>query len=215
MLSSIIYFSVSLTQPSPLLEAQNEAVAAAIEAAESKSLLHEAPAGAEAGEAQGMSGSDQQPAKKRLATRRGQEKQRFTKVGKVCFNTQYYPDDRRLEVLILRAFDLGKRKEHNYVNPFVRLYLLPGKRQKQHTRVQRRTKDPYFNDKRVFYELSESELVLNRLKLKVYSREAVKKNELLGEAEIALSSLNLTEKETYSLDLHMKKDEVRIVILSF
>ena len=111
--------------------------------------------------------------------------------------------------MVIRAFDLGKRKEHDFVNPFVRLYLLPGKKQKQHTRVKRRTKEPYFNEKRMFYNISEYDLKSHRLKLKVYSREAIAKNELLGETEFALGSLSLTEKESFIFDLFMAKDEVR------
>lgn len=147
-------------------------------------------------------------AKRRVAGRRGKEKKRYVKTGKVCFSTQYFQEKKKLEIMVLRAFDLGKRKEHNELSPFVRLYLLPGKRQKQHTRVKRRTKEPYFNEKRVFYDLSEEDMASNRLKLKVYSRETIAKNELLGETEIALSSLRLKEKDSFSLDLFLAKQQV-------
>lgn len=165
-------------------------------------------------------GSDEDPdvpaevrkARRRMANRRGprgQEKRKYTKTGKISFTTSYQADEQKLEVMVIRAFDLGKRKEHDFVNPFVRLYLLPGKKQKQHTRVKRRTKEPYFNEKRMFYNISEYDLKSYRLKLKVYSREAIAKNELLGETEFALGSLNLAQKESFVFDLFMAKDEVR------
>ena len=158
-------------------------------------------------------GSENMFIRKRMAARRGKDHRKFIKTGQVSFTTKYFSDEQKLEVMVIRAFDLGKRKERDELNPFLRLYLLPGKRQKQHTRVKRRTNEPYFNEKRVFYDLSLVELASNRLKLKVYNREAIARNDLLGETEIALTSLSLTEKQSFSVDLFLGKDQV--CLLSF
>ena len=146
--------------------------------------------------------------KRRMAGRRGKESKSYRKTGKVTFTTTYSREERKLDVHILRAFDLAKRKDHNNVNPFIRLYLLPGKLQKQHTKVQRKTKEPFFNEKRTFYDLGLKDLESHRLKMKCYNRDSITKNELLGEMDIALSSLNIDVKETFNLDLFSPRDEV-------
>ena len=198
-------------------ESQSEALVAALEAAKSDFTDPvEDPIFSSHGSCNDIANIDENGssfARRRVAARRGRDRKKFIKTGKLCFTTQYFPDKKKLEVMVIRAFDLGRRKEHNELNPFLRLYLLPGKRQKQHTRVKRRTKEPYFNEKRFFYDLAQEDLTSNRLKLKAYSREAIAKNELLGEAEIALSSLSQTEKESFNVDLFIIKDEVCVLLL--
>ncbi|XP_065060006.1 synaptotagmin-4-like [Rhopilema esculentum] len=207
---------VSLSQPSILEGERGNALAAALEAASLETTLQQPREKVSEGsedEADPADVTEASNLKRRIAGRRGQEKRKYLKTGKLCFTTQYHSSEQKLEIIVIRAFDLGKRKDNDDVNPFVRMYLVPGKKQKQHTRVKRRTKEPYFNEKRMFYEISESDFASHRLKLKVYSREAIARNELLGEAEISLGSLKLTEKESFSLDLFLVKDELGAQIM--
>ena len=212
---SALFLAVSLSQPNILEGEQGNALAAALEAASLDTTLqqpHEKVSEGSEDEADSADVTEASNLKRRIAARRGQEKRKYLKTGKLCFTTQYHSREQKLEITVIRAFDLGKRKDTDDVNPFVRMYLVPGKKQKQHTRVKRRTKEPYFNEKRMFYEISESDFTSHRLKLKVYSREAIARNELLGEAEISLGSLKLTEKESFSLDLFLVKDQVSCLL---
>ena len=191
----------------------SEALAAALEAAEFDSAPRiESVASQSESEdnSQAINTADSEPlfVRKRMAARRGKDRKRFAKTGQLCFTIQYFPDKKKLEVTIKRAFDLGKNLDRDQMNPFLRLYLLPGKKQKQHTRVKRKTKDPFFNERRAFYNLSEKDLVSHRLKFKVYNREAMTVNGLLGETDITLSSLIPNEKQSFTVDLMLTKEQV-------
>ena len=191
----------------------SEALAAALEAAEFESVPRMESVASQSedeDECQAVNTTDGEPlfVRKRMAARRGKDRRKFVKTGQLCFTTQYFPDKQKLEVMIKRASDLGKKLDRNDMNPFLRLYLLPGKKQKQHTRVKRKTKDPYFNEKRSFYDLSQKDLVSHRLKFKVYNRESMSVNGLLGETDITLSSLSLNEKQSFTVDLMLTKEQV-------
>lgn len=199
-------FSLTVSHQVPLCDDEDShALAAALEAVKLPSVA-ELSDGSDS-EAAHASYLDH-PSKKHFAARGNSERKRFVKTGKVSFKTRYIPEEKRLEVLLVRAFDLGQSKELGEVNPFIRLYLLPGKKQKQSTKVKKRTKEPYFNEKRVFYDISGEDKTSHRLKLKVYSAEAITRNELLGETEIALNSLRCNEDESFCFDLFMSKNKV-------
>ena len=210
---------VSLSKPLQLFDGgeKSEALAAALEAAEIESMQPSMRVSEldteDDNETVSADRSEPMFVRKRMAARRGKDKKKSVKTGHLCFTTQYFSDKKQLEIMVIRAFDLKKPEESDELSPFLRLYLLPGKRQKQHTRVKRKTKEPYFNEKRIFYDLSSTDFVSKRLKLKVYSRETITRNVLLGETEVALSSLSLTEKQSFSVDLFLTKDEVSILII--
>eukprot|EP00794_Sanderia_malayensis_P009476 gene9476-10466_t len=152
--------------------------------------------------------------RKRVAARRGQKQSKSYKAGKICFTTVYKQEEKALHVTVLWAYDVGKRKDRNHVNPFVRLYLIPGKKQKQHTRAQKRTNEPKFNELKIFYDLTQDDLRYHRLKFKVYSRESVKSNQLLGETDLALGTLNITKTEKFNLDLFMTVTDYAQIMIS-
>lgn len=139
-------------------------------------------------------------------------KRTYKKAGKITFSTHYIHQEQCLDVHVMRAFDLVPKRNAADVNPFVRLYLVPGKRQKLNTRFVKATKEPYFNEKLVFTNLEKEDLQSYRLKLKVYSHTRMIKNELLGEVDIALSSIDLNSKETFNVDLFKLRSEVSVIV---
>ena len=138
-------------------------------------------------------------------------KRTYKKAGKITFRTAYSQSNRTFEVHVLRAFDLAPRRDIVDINPFVRLYLVPGKKQKQDTKFQKGTKEPFINQKILFTDLEPSEFSKYKLKLKVYNHGKLKKNEVLGEVDIALSSVDVTVKETYNIDLFLQRSEVKLL----
>ena len=48
------------------------------------------------------------------------------------------------------------------------------------------------------------------LKLKVYNAGKMMKNELLGEADIALSSIDLTRTDMFHIDMFLQRSQVSI-----
>lgn len=135
------------------------------------------------------------------------KKSAYRKTGKIIFSTEYSEDQKTFRIHVQQAMNLAPRREESDVCTFVRLYLEPGKKQKQQTRVIRGTKEPVYEEMFKFINLEMSEFGHYKLKFKVYN-SAILKNELLGEATLFLSSLDTTMKETFSLDLLLRKSEV-------
>ena len=129
------------------------------------------------------------------------QKRTYKKSGKITFTTQYVEEQKTFEVHVLRVFDLAAKRDVAEINP----YLVPGKKQKQSTKHLKSRKEPFFNEKILFNDLEVEDFNKFRLKLKVYIRGRLKKNELLGEVDIALSSIDLKAKETFNIDLFYKK----------
>ena len=161
-------------------------------------------------------------AKRRIADRRMRKRSRgyspvrsrktYNKSGRITFTTHYISDSQLLEVHLLRAYDLAPNKNTAEINPFVRLYLCPGKKQKQNTKYQKCTKEPFINEKILFFDLPKLDLIKHKLQLQVYSHSKVKKNELLGQVDIALGSLDVDVKETFNSDLFLERTQVNIYI---
>lgn len=134
-------------------------------------------------------------------------KRTYKKSGKIKFSTQFLQEEDMLEFHIHKVYDLKTKKDASELNIFVRVYLVPGKRQKKETQCVK-GKEPFFNEKIQFVDLAECNLSKYRMKLKVYNRERMKKNELLGVVDIALSSIDIKAKETFTPDLYLQRSEV-------
>lgn len=129
-------------------------------------------------------------------------------VGEVLVSVQYKKQEHLLQVWIHKASGLGgDRRENPDVSSFAKLYIFPPKKQKQKTSVIRGTKDPEFEESFHFVNLQEDMLSGQKLIFKLYNASRVK-DELLGEANIFLGSINKEEKEVYHLDLLKKKSKV-------
>lgn len=140
-------------------------------------------------------------------------KRTYKKSGKIKFTTLYRHSDSMLELHIHKAYDLKTKKDFRDLNTFVRVYLAPGKRQRKETQCARGA-EPFFNEKIQFVDLEECNLMKYKIKLKVYNKERLKmKNELLGEVGIALNSIDITTKETFTPDLFLQRSEVRKTII--
>jgi len=134
-------------------------------------------------------------------------KRTYKKSGKIKFSTQFSQHENMLEFHIHKVYELKTKKDPSDLNIFVRVYLVPGKRQKKETQCVK-GKEPFFNEKIQFVDLEECNLSKYRMKLKVYNRERIKKNELMGVVDIALSSIDIQSKETFTPDLFLQRSEV-------
>ena len=147
--------------------------------------------------------------KKRIGAKRGSSVPRksYKKSGKITFTTEYSTDTKTLEVHILRVFDLISRKQLNEINPFVNVFLHPGKHQKYSTKYHKGTRNPYINEKVFFKDIEKDSFNRYKLRFRVYHYSRVKTKELLGELEVALSSLDTNVKETFNVDLFIMNQQ--------
>lgn len=138
-----------------------------------------------------------------LPTRR---KRIYKKAGKIDFTTEYKKEEKAFEVYIFRAYNLAPKRDVDEVNPYVKVCLLPGKKQKQKTRLLKATKEPFINENFIFTELTNEDIDKYHLNLIVKNHKI--KREILGEVEVALKEIDLEKKENFDADLWKKRSEV-------
>ena len=110
----------------------------------------------------------------------------YKKAGMIHFSTEYFEEDQRLEVFILRASDLAPKKVRSQIHSFVRLCMYPGKKQRQDTKIIHKTNAPKFEQMVSFQGMEKEELTHHKLKIKVYNHDILRKNELLGQVDILM-----------------------------
>ena len=149
----------------------------------------------------------------KLARRRGSNmnpSKEYKLKGKLNVSTLFELESRNLTVWVHYATGLiGERKEHCDICSYIRLYLVYDKEQRQKTTVAIVETDPIFEEEFVFDQLDKEELEKYKLTFKIYNSIFSQKDELLGDANIFLSSLKKDVKETFTLDILKKKSKVR------
>lgn len=130
----------------------------------------------------------------------------YKKTGKMIFTTKYSEAQRTLTICIIKAFDLVSKTPADQLNCFITAYLQPDKQQKYNTKYHKGTTDPLINEKLVFRNIEKESFCKYKLCFKAYHYGKLKTNDLLGEVEIALSSVNSEIQETFHVDfLRMQK----------
>uniref|UniRef100_A0A8V5GS11 Uncharacterized protein n=1 Tax=Melopsittacus undulatus TaxID=13146 RepID=A0A8V5GS11_MELUD len=100
--------------------------------------------------------------------------------GRLCVSLRYSFGSQQLVVRVLRATDLPPRGPRGTTgDPYVRIHLLPDRKRKFQTRVQRRTREPVFDESFAF-AVPFAELPARRLHFGVYDFERFGRHELVG-----------------------------------
>lgn len=97
---------------------------------------------------------------------------------------------------------------HTQINPFARLYLSSDKKSKKDTKVQHNTRYPVYNEYLEFRNLEQEELSEQKLKIKLYTIDVIKRKEILGQVDVLLSSLSFLGKETFDVFLFKQRSTV-------
>ncbi|XP_013399488.1 synaptotagmin-7 [Lingula anatina] len=135
--------------------------------------------------------------------------------GEAKISVQYLSDTKQLKVVLVKGENIGGQSKHpNNVNTFAKLYLCPGKLQKQTSKVVKRTRDPEYNEVFYFKDLSLEELQEKSLKIKFYNKtHNLRRLEYIGDLELDLSTVNLQEETRMWMDLQAKQDVEGLGIL--
>ena len=108
-------------------------------------------------------------------------------LGEVRLSLHYLPARRELQVGLLRAENLPGGEQ---LNPYVKMYLMPGKTQRQASRVVRHSANPVFNQQFTFNSIDPRLVGETRLRLKLYNKGTkLGRDELLSEFQVKLSEL--------------------------
>ena len=141
---------------------------------------------------------------KQQASSLGNVKRQLKKTGKISIKTKF--QNNTLEVWVLRVFDFDNRKRSSVFNTFVLLCMMPGNTQKQVSKFIKGSREFDYNEQFRFLDLDLTQIHKYCLTIKLMNYCRLKKKEVLGETQIALSSLNYSCEEMYNFQLfsHIK-----------
>lgn len=118
----------------------------------------------------------------------------ISKCGDLDVLFEYRSVTRKLTVTIVRAQGLPD-KDRSGVNSWqVHVVLLPGKKQRSRTRVQRGP-NPIFEEKVIFTKLEPQDLAGCAVRFRLYAARKMTQERMMGEKLFHLSHLHLTEGE--------------------
>ena len=99
-------------------------------------------------------------------------------------------------------------------DPYCKLCIQPNRKQQVQTKVHKQTLSPEFDEEFLFEVLPE-DLPNRTLEILVYDHDQYSKDECLGQCEIPLESVDLSEKAVLwrgVMQYDKKKEEVRILL---
>ncbi|XP_076465372.1 uncharacterized protein LOC143297085 [Babylonia areolata] len=133
----------------------------------------------------------------------------LTERGDIKFSFQYFPATRRLKLLLIRAENLHFPERPDVIlNPFFKVYLMPGKLQKQTSETVKHTRNPVYNREFFFNDIKMEDLRNLRLRIKAFHKsQNLKLAEYLGEVNIPLANYDLLMENRMWNDLHFKPYE--------
>ncbi|KAL0984385.1 hypothetical protein UPYG_G00140770 [Umbra pygmaea] len=134
---------------------------------------------------------------------KGEEKE---KLGKLEFSLDYNFTEAQLIVGILQAQDLAAMDMGGTSDPYVKVYLLPDKKKKYETKVQRKNLCPVFNETFIF-KIPYTELGGKVLVLQVFDFDRFSKHDVIGEIKIPMNSVDLGQPMQCWRDLESSEKE--------
>ena len=144
----------------------------------------------------------------------------ISSLGTLHFTVSYDAERRALSVTVVKATDLPV--DHlDSSNPYVKLQLLPDKRQKAKTRVVKRTANPVYDESFTFYGIEADQLATtaedgsrrhqqkgwncSTLHMAVLSFDSFARDELIGEVLYDLNDEELGKKTTSGRTLSVSR----------
>uniref|UniRef100_A0A3P8NW40 C2 domain-containing protein n=1 Tax=Astatotilapia calliptera TaxID=8154 RepID=A0A3P8NW40_ASTCA len=135
-----------------------------------------------------------------------EEEKEQEKLGKLEFSLDYNFTDAQLIVGILQAQDLAAMDMGGTSDPYVKVFLLPDKKKKYETKVQRKNLCPVFNETFIF-KIPYAELGGKTLVLQVFDFDRFSKHDMIGEIKIPMNSVDLGQPMQQWRDLESGEKE--------
>uniref|UniRef100_A0A9J2PZP8 C2 domain-containing protein n=1 Tax=Ascaris lumbricoides TaxID=6252 RepID=A0A9J2PZP8_ASCLU len=130
------------------------------------------------------------PVKTSSSSKKKEEEKEKKFLGRLSYNLDYDFDKNALTVTIVKAEELPAMDLGGTSDPYVKLFLLPDKKKKFQTKVQRKSLNPIFNENFVFKvpynEISGQTLVLN-----VFDFDRFGKHDQIGQISVPLGKVDL------------------------
>ena len=139
---------------------------------------------------------------------------RHEKLGTIYFTLRYFSEELVLKLLIQKATNLPAKDLSGTSDPFVKVLLLPDKKNKLETRVKRKNLNPSWNEAFTFEGFPYQKLIQRTLYLQVLDYDRFSRNDAIGEVELNLADIHLQEEPIpFVKDLKpCKRSPVSIII---
>ncbi|KAE9555626.1 hypothetical protein FO519_001204 [Halicephalobus sp. NKZ332] len=111
-------------------------------------------------------------------------------LGKLSYKLDYDFDKNALTVVVLTAEELPAMDLGGTSDPYVKLFLMPDKKKKFQTKVQRKSLNPVFNESFVF-KVPYNEIAAQTLVMNVFDFDRFGKHDQIGQVSIPLGKVDL------------------------
>ncbi|XP_072336534.1 synaptotagmin-B isoform X1 [Scyliorhinus torazame] len=128
------------------------------------------------------------------------------KLGKIQFSLDYDFQNNQLTVGILQAAELPALDIGGTSDPYVKVFLLPDKKKKYETKVQKKTLNPCFNEHFTF-KVPYQELGGKTLVMAVYDFDRFSKHDCIGQVIVLMTKVDLGQQLEEWRDLESAEKE--------
>lgn len=119
-----------------------------------------------------------------------EEEKEKEKLGTLHFSLDYDFEANNLKVHVMEANDLPPMDLNGTSDPYVKVYLMPDKKKKFETKVQKKSLNPVFNETFDF-KVPYKEIGSKTMVLAVYDFDRFGKHDIIGKIEIPMNSIDL------------------------
>ena len=132
-----------------------------------------------------------------------QPSQHTTEHGELKFAFQYLAATKQLKLMLIKADNLGgSDKTDSNLNPYAKIYLMPGKLQKQTSELFKHTRKPVFDHNFFFQGMSLEQLHAMTLRITIFHKSHnLRPPELIGTTSIELEDFDLMTENRMWRDL--------------
>ncbi|CAF0932846.1 unnamed protein product [Rotaria sp. Silwood1] len=112
-------------------------------------------------------------------------------LGKLEYSLDYDFQKQELKVEVIQAQELPPMDINGSSDPYVKVYILPDKKRKFETKVQKKTLNPVFNEAFIFKDLPYGEIGGKTLVFSVVDFDRLSRHDPMGELQIPLNAVDL------------------------
>ncbi|XP_043221014.1 synaptotagmin 1-like [Amphibalanus amphitrite] len=133
-------------------------------------------------------------------------------IGRLQFKLEYDFTAKTLIVVVVRCEGLPALDVGGTSDPYVKVYLLPEKKKKFETKVQKNTLNPWFNETFKFKSLPYADAMNKTLVFAVFDFDRFSKHDQIGEVQLPLSHVDLANvidecRELVSVESDAEQDK--------
>lgn len=119
--------------------------------------------------------------------------------GEIEIQIRHNEQDEQLFVRIIQAKNLLSKDTNGYSDPFVKIYLLPGREQENKRRIKHVTKTlhPRWDQMVTYGHMHREEVQYKKLEITVWDYDRFKANDFLGQVTIDLKNPNVIDDKPH------------------